>query len=243
MNRPVQLILSCEHGGNDVPDAFRDALDSPMARQHLRSHRGWDPGALEAARYFAEQSRAPLFHSTTTRLLVDLNRSLGHPQLFSRFTLAMPVEKRDAIIEHHYVPYRSQVQQALQNTIAQGRGVVHLSVHTFTPVFRGQRRKLEIGLLFDPSRDLETRLCETWRRVLASSSSRLRVELNQPYLGVDDGLTTAMRGQFSPLDYLGIELEINHRVMRRTEPGRRQLWSTLHDSLQQALGLLALSSP
>ena len=49
----------------------------------------------------------------------------------------------------------------------------------------------------------------------ATHDTRLRVELNQPYLGIDDGLTTAMRQQFADHDYAGIELEINHRIMRR----------------------------
>ncbi len=235
MNRTSQLILSCEHGGNVVPEEFRAAFDSPLARQHLNSHRGWDPGALEAATYLADQLAAPLFQATTTRLLVDLNRSLGHEQLLSRFTGSIDPEARTAIIDKHYHPYRNRILRAFQTAVNAGSRIIHVSVHTFTPVFRGVRRKLDVGLLFDPDRALEQSLCSTWQRILRHHHPRLRIELNQPYLGIDDGLTTAMRMLFADHDYAGIELEINHRIMRRSERGRQALWRSLGDALDETL--------
>lgn len=235
MTRRTQLILSCEHGGNEVPDGFQFALDSPHARQHLNSHRGWDPGALEAARFLAEALGTPLIHSTTTRLLVDLNRSLGHGQLFSRFTTPIASDARQRILEQYYHPYRNQIEQALKAAMQTGARVVHLSVHSFTPIFHGVKRNLDLGLLFDPSRNVEQTLCLAWQRALRTHDARLRVELNQPYLGIDDGLTTAMRQQFDDHDYAGIELEINHRIIRRSEQGRRRMWQTLAQSLTDAI--------
>lgn len=235
MTRAATLMLSCEHGGNQVPYEFSFALDSPLARQHLNSHRGWDPGALEAASYFAKHSGATLFHSTTSRLVVDLNRSLGNSQLFSRFTNPMGADHHRLILERHYHPYRTQVRETAESIIRTGAGVIHLSVHTFTPVFRGKRRRLDIGLLFDPSRPAEQSLCHHWKRNLEDSDPLLRVEMNQPYLGIDDGLTTALRNELPPSDYLGIELEINNQVRRRTEAGRTRLWRALLESLQQSI--------
>lgn len=235
-----QLILSCEHGGNEVPEEFHDALDSPLARQYLNSHRGWDPGSLEAAQCFAKCSGACLVHSTTSRLLIDLNRSLDHAQLFSRFTRSIPADARQAIIDRYYLPYRSRIHAVLASAVKNGSPVVHCSVHSFTPVFRGVRRNLEIGLLFDPDRKFETTLCLTWQRVLRSLDQRLRVELNQPYLGIDDGLTTALRRQFTDRQYAGIELEINHRIARRSEPSRQRFWRVLYESLAQTLSQLAV---
>jgi predicted N-formylglutamate amidohydrolase len=210
-----------------------------MARQHLNSHRGWDPGSLDAARFLQQKTGAPLIHSTTTRLLVDLNRSLGNTQLFSRFSKSEDAGIGAAIIEQHYRPYRSQVLRAIQTAVDAGSTVLHISVHTFTPVYQGSRRKLDVGLLFDPDRTLEASVCSTWQRILRARDGRLRVELNQPYLGVDDGLTTAMRVQFPNQVYAGIELEINNQVMRRSEQGRRRLWQLLYSSLTETLAEFA----
>jgi predicted N-formylglutamate amidohydrolase len=78
------VIVTCEHGGNHVPPPYR-ALFRGRERL-LASHRGWDPGALTAARELARVLRAPLIFSRVTRLLIDLNRSPGHRALFSAVT-------------------------------------------------------------------------------------------------------------------------------------------------------------
>ena len=64
------LIITCEHGGNEVP-----AVYAPLFTGHealLQTHRGWDAGALTLAQQLATAFDAPLFAATTTRLLIDL---------------------------------------------------------------------------------------------------------------------------------------------------------------------------
>jgi predicted N-formylglutamate amidohydrolase len=197
----------------------------------LNSHRGWDPGALEAAQWLAHQLNAPLFYSRTTRLLVDLNRSIGNEQLFSRFTSALASDVQQSILERYYRPYRSEVQAAIVSAIGKGFRVIHLSVHTFTPVFRGVRRSVEIGLLFDPSRVTEQSVCVEWQQRLRAQDTKLRVELNQPYLGTDDGQTTSLRRTLSDAEYAGVELEINNRLMRRSPQSRQRLLTSIVASI------------
>jgi predicted N-formylglutamate amidohydrolase len=132
------------------------------------------------------------------------------------------------------------VQQTLESIVRSGAIAIHLSVHTFTPVFRGARRRLDIGLLFDPGRARETTLCTHWRNILRHRHPRLRVELNQPYLGIDDGLTTAMRTALPAPNYLGIELEINNQVRRRSLAGRQRFWRALLESLRESISSSAL---
>jgi predicted N-formylglutamate amidohydrolase len=64
-----------------VPEAYAGLFTGHQAL--LDSHRGWDPGALPLGRQMASAFGAPLFASTTTRLLIDLNRSIGHRHLHS----------------------------------------------------------------------------------------------------------------------------------------------------------------
>ena len=73
------LVITCEHGGNRIPRPYRDLFQAHQAL--LDTHRGFDPGALIMARELATAFAAPLVASTVSRLLVDLNRSIGHPRL------------------------------------------------------------------------------------------------------------------------------------------------------------------
>lgn len=242
MKLPVQLIFSCEHGGNQVPVEYQVSFRTPRARQLLQSHRGWDPGALEAAQSLAADAGQPLLASMITRLAVDLNRSLDHPQLHSEVVSHLSEGDREQLIRRYYAPYRKQLAQRLQDAVQAGHFALHLSVHTFTPRYRGNLREFEIGLLFDPDRTNENRICSQWRQRLMQTSPKLRVELNRPYLGVDDGLTTAMRAHFPDGQYAGIELELNSRLRRRTQGGRMKLWRTLYETLKTALVDLSMKS-
>src|SRR5690348_7421737 len=75
-------MVTCEHGGNRIPPRYRALFIGYEAL--LQTHRGLDPGALTLARELAAALHAPLVASVTSRLLVDLNRSSGHPQLYSQ---------------------------------------------------------------------------------------------------------------------------------------------------------------
>ncbi len=220
--RPVRgtshvLVITCEHGGNSIPRAFAALFRGQTAL--LSSHRGWDPGALFLARSMARTLGAPLFFSTTSRLLVDLNRSPNHPRVFSPITRPLPAAARREIMARWYHPYRRRVEEAIRMNGQSGQRVVHLSVHSFTPILDGRPRQVEVGLLYDPSRGLEREFSRTMARALRESVlgriDPLRIRFNQPYRGISDGFTTHLRRQFSPDAYVGIELEVNQRLVAR----------------------------
>lgn len=226
MRLPVTdyLIVSCEHGGNRVPPRWKGVF----SERTLQSHRGWDPGALELAREVARAAHAPLFHSTTSRLLVDLNRPLGHPQLFIH---PLPDSDRRRLLERQYLPYWRSVERV----IARARGrVLHLSVHSFTPRLRGERRTTDIGLLFDPRRGLEAAFCRAWRKAILETSPRLRVRNNDPYRGTFPSLVEAMRRKFGPRKYVGVQIEVNQRYARGARPGWNRLRRRVVDSFVSA---------
>ena len=207
--RPPALIITSEHGGNRVPGEYRRLFRAQRAL--LQSHRGYDPGSLQMARDLAGHFKAPLVYSTVTRLLVELNRSVGHPRLFSETTRCLPQAERDKLVELYYLPYRGEVERRIARTIASGRRVVHISSHSFTPVLDGEPRNADIGLLYDPARPGERTLARCWRRTLRQRDETLRVRFNYPYSGKTDGLTTYLRRVFAPQHYVGIELEVNQR--------------------------------
>ena len=228
--RHDELLITCEHGGNRIPPRYRAAFAS--AARALASHQGYDPGALALAREFARRLAAPLVYSTTSRLLIELNSSLWHARCFSRYAQRLPNALRSEVVERYYRPYRDQVKAHVARGLQRGKRVVHLSCHSFTPRLAGVVRHADIGLLFDPARAAEARLCAAWAARLARAG--VHVRRNYPYKGTADGLTTDLRAGFGPR-YLGIEIEVNQRFpkgdAKRWRRLRRLLIATFRDAL------------
>lgn len=183
------------------------------------------------ARELAGAFRAPLVTSTVSRLLVDLNRSIGHPQIFSAATRGTPAALRAKILEQHYRPYRAQVERLAGKAVARGRRVVHISSHSFTPQLHGKVRRADVGLLYHPGRKGEVKLSARWKAALASVAPELRVRRNYPYAGKGDGLTSHLRQRFPAAAYVGIELEVNQAIVFAGGRGWTALRGVLIDSL------------
>jgi predicted N-formylglutamate amidohydrolase len=229
------VVITCEHGGNRVPARYR-ALFAGHA-QLLNSHRGFDPGALELAQRFAKAGAWPLHFATTTRLLIELNRSSHHRALFSAVTRLCDAEVKAEIVRDYYEPYRQSVQAEIEREVLCGRRVLHLSVHSFTPELNGEIRRADIGLLYDPRRNGEVAFCDAWRSQLRASRPELTVRRNYPYLGSADGFTTALRKRFPAKYYVGVELEVNQRRPLAGGAGWKRLQQDLVTTLLQTLNL------
>lgn len=207
----LAVLVTCEHGGHEVPARYAALFVGADAV--LASHRGWDPGALGLAGILAAALAAPLRAATVTRLLVDLNRSPHHPRVFSEFTRVLPPEERRALLAVYHTPYREAVDADVARLGREERPVLHLGIHTFTPVLNGRVRRPDLALLYDPSREGERRLCDAWVRALRVRVPDRAGRRNDPYRGASDGLTTWLRGRHGPDRYLGVEVEVNQRLL------------------------------
>ena len=221
----LRFLITCEHGGNRVPAKYW-----PLFQQHrgaLESHRGYDSGALAIARDFARALDTELIYSTTSRLLVELNRSPHHGRLFSEFTRELSCAERERILARYYFPYRDRVEAQVEEATRSAGCVLHVSCHSFTPRLNGVERRADVGLLYDPRRAPEAALCAAWQRELRSDNPHILVRRNYPYRGYDDGLTTALRLRYPQSAYAGIELEVNQKITR----GEFQVWRALRKTL------------
>ena len=221
----TRIIITAEHGGNDVPANYRSLFDN--ADDVLATHRGWDPGSLDLAKLFARRLKAPLISATVTRLLADLNRKPTNRAVFSEFTRPIDRETRQEILDRYHTPHRARVEATVRNFIEAGDQVIHIGMHSFTPELRGELRNADIGFLYDPARPTESRLSRAWRKSLKVARPDLRVSMNYPYKGTSDGLTTTLRATFPADSYAGCEVEVN-QLWPQTRP---QEWPALQKSL------------
>ena len=229
------LVISCEHGGNEVPPAYAALFEGHEAL--LPTHRGWDPGALELARQMAQAFGAPLFAATTTRLLIDLNRSIGHRQLHSEATRSLALAARRDIAARYYRPHRDAVESEIARLIASSRQVIHIASHSFTPELHGVVRQADVAWLYDARRAGEKLLAQHWLNALGQRRPELRLRRNYPYQGKGDGLTSLLRKRHGSGHYVGIELEVNQRFVM----AGGEAWTALQADLVRSLGdVLAL---
>ena len=214
----MKIIITCEHGGNQIPEEYRQYFTK--ADKDLNSHRGIDYGAIDLFKGLTENYADFSLSSQVSRLLVELNRSILHENLFSVYTQCLPENIKEKILETYYHPYRNTISRKLLEFKDEGETVIHISVHTYTPVFNGELRKNDIGLLFDPKKKAELSFCNAWKESLDNIKPELVVKFNYPYTGTTDGLTKTLREVYTE-NYLGIELEVNQKFYTRLglDPG------------------------
>lgn len=202
------LLITCEHAGNLVPKKYKSLFSN--SEDVLNSHEGWDPGAWDVAQYLGDQLNVLPIGCHTTRLLIESNRSINSPQLFSRFTAHLNDDEKKLLIDQIYNPYRQPVQLKIEQL---PKPVLHLSIHSFTPVYHGKKREVELGLLYDPKRPSEHHFCQSLQNELTAIVQDIHVRHNEPYLGIDDGFTSYLRSLYGDDQYLGIEIEISQKFV------------------------------
>lgn len=180
--RPERWLVTCDHASNCVP-TFVNGGCLGVASADMARHIAYDVGAAGVTRALAEALNAPAILSNFSRLVIDPNRGEDDPTLVMRLYDGTIIEaNRHAEAEDIarrlnccYRPYHT----ALAELAGRRADTVIVSVHSFTPQFRGRPpRPWQIGLLYAT----DTRLA---RPLLA----RLRAEPdlcvgdNEPYDG------------------------------------------------------------
>jgi len=228
----VALLVTCEHAVNHVPAGWTSLFIG--CPEILESHRAFDQCAVGLARHIATILSAPLFEAKLTRLLVDHNRSPHNRSLWTEFSPGLPAPEKLRLLHSYYRPFRREVAGWISNSLAKECKVVHVSVHSFTPVLDGKLRAVDIGLLYDPGRTEEGFFADVWKSRISSCRPDLRVRFNVPYRGRSDGHLTSYRALYKSRDYVGIELEINQALVVG-EDGWPALQKQVVDSLKCSL--------
>ena len=224
MKNAPALMITCEHASNALPDfvlrAFRDSNGIPD--DVLASHRGYDIGAYKIFSILVKRLK-PDFHSASkfSRLVVDMNRSSTSKSFYSEYTSSLPNTVKARMLSL-WEKYREKIESFVAGKIPEKQRkaakeaplkVIHLGIHSFTPVLNGVERDADVGILYDPSRPSEAQIAENLIKSIKERAPWLKIRKNYPYLGKSDGLTTTLRQKFGP-SYAGIEIEINQKLLK-----------------------------
>lgn len=196
------VILTCEHASERMPPPWR----WPDADQRIAgTHWAFDLGAADLTRELADRLGAVGILSRFSRLLVDPNRAEHEPSLFRdaaegepvRFNVAIDEAERERRLAGYYRPFHAAIDREVEKTSAH----TLLSVHSFTDLYEGQRRWLEVGILFDREDALGAQL------VSAFAHADFHVRPNEPYSG-KDGLIHSAATHAAPRGLRAVEIEV-----------------------------------
>jgi predicted N-formylglutamate amidohydrolase len=230
----MKCIISCEHASNKVPRQYIHVFAGK--EKVLASHQAYDPGAAAIARRLAGRVQASVYLGSVTRLLIDLNRSPANRKtLYTPYSRKLQHGDRKLLFSKYYRPYREIVEREINRFTAKVTPVLHISVHSFSPVKGGRVRKVDIGLLYDPARRNEKMICAYLASLLQEEKGILRVRRNYPYQGKTDGFTSFMRKKLPVKLYAGIEIEINQTLLSPGNKKKRKMEQLLEEGIKNIL--------
>lgn len=215
MDSADSLVLSCEHASNRLPENYAKSLGIP--KDVLQSHRGYDLGTQRLTRELSGILGVDACLGSYSRLLVEQNRTLGHADLWSEYSANLSNEEKRELLDTVYNPYVRALQNRIEEAIERCGWALHVSIHSFTPIWNGQKREVDFGVLFDPARRFEKKKALQLIDALARAFPEQRVLANEPYAGVDDGIVLNFRNRFSEPTYAGIEIEVNQALLEDEE--------------------------
>lgn len=230
------IVLVCEHASAVLPAA---AGDLGLSAEALSSHIAWDPGALAIARRLSAALDGVLIHQRFSRLIYDCNRPPESPAAMPEKSeiYEIPGNRDLAPAERYartaalYIPFHDRVSAEVSRIAGEGREPVVVTIHTFTPVYFGKPREVEIGILHDTDSRLADAMLE------AAALGPYRVERNSPY-GPEDGVTHTLRLHALPLGLANVMIEVRNDLVR-DEAGVEAVSAYLADLISGALERVA----
>ena len=176
-----RFFVSCDHAGNAIPHALGDLGLSAVERER---HIAWDIGALGVARELFSILDAPLVAQSYSRLVVDCNRPKSHPELIVERSEAteIPGNRGLSVIERQhrqtaiYDPYHETISTLIDTRRQRRLETVFVSVHSFTPLYLGESRPWDVGVLYGRDHRLARPVLQQLR-----ADAGLCVGDNEPY--------------------------------------------------------------
>ena len=182
-DRARGLLILGDHASNGVPAAYRSLGLPPSA---FSRHIAYDIGVRALTYALADALGAPAVLSTFSRLLIDPNRGEDDPTLIMRLSDGAVVpanaryddNERRHRLETYHRPYHAAISAEIDAFQAHGLVPVILSIHSYTPTWKGVPRPWHAGVLWDKDPRLAVPLLEG-----LATAPDLIIGDNEPYDG------------------------------------------------------------
>jgi predicted N-formylglutamate amidohydrolase len=200
------FLLLCDHASNVLPPAY-GTLGLPA--EAFTRHIAYDIGAAALTRALAVRLGAPAILTAFSRLLIDANRGEDDPTLIMALSDGAVIPgnhpldegERRARVARYYRPYHAAIAAALDSALARGVTPALLSIHSFTPAWKGKARPWHVGVLWNRDGRLALPLLDA-----LAAEGDLVVGDNEPYSGELKGDCMDRHGTARGLPHVLIEI-------------------------------------
>lgn len=173
------FFLTADHAGRAIPAMLGDLGVSEAERQR---HIAWDIGIAGVTERLSELLDATAVFQTYSRLVIDCNRHPSWPSAMPEISEHTSIPgnvglspaakaEREAAI---FTPYHDRIGTLLDERAH--RRTIYVAMHSFTSVFKGESRAMQVGVLFDKDVKLARIMLDLLRR-----EGDLVVGENAPY--------------------------------------------------------------
>jgi predicted N-formylglutamate amidohydrolase len=149
-----EFFLTADHAGRAIPRRL-GRLGLPPSE--LERHIAWDIGIAGVTEKLAAALDATAVLQEYSRLVIDCNREPGWassiPAVSELTTIPgnenVPPAERAARRRAVFLPYHDCIKKLLDRRDAAARRTVLIAMHSFTPVFKGEPRNIDVGILYN----------------------------------------------------------------------------------------------
>ena len=201
-----RLVLLCDHASNWIPETYGRL---GLSASDLERHIAYDIGMDGVTRHLATALGAPAVMSRFSRLLIDPNRGEDDPTLIMRLSDGaiipgnrhLDAAERERRIARFHRPYHDAIRRVIDSVTRCGIEPKLLSLHSFTPVWRGAARPWHCGVLWEKDERIALPLLAALR-----AEGDLVVGDNEPYPGQYEGDTLWQHGTQTGIAFCAIEV-------------------------------------
>ena len=202
-----EFFLTADHAGRLIP---RRLGTLGISEEERARHIAWDIGIAGVTEILSALLDSTAVLQTYSRLVIDCNRRPGHPTSIPQVSETTPIPGNKALspaavaarTRDIFHPYHDEIRRRIESRLAAGRRTVVVAMHSFTPVFKGEPRAMQVGILYNRDARLARLMLELLR-----AEGDLTVGDNAPYAITDDSdYTIPFHAERRGLPHVEIEL-------------------------------------
>jgi len=201
-----RVLLLCDHASSYIPDIYNNLN---ISDEQLGRHIVYDIGVKGITVNLADLLKSNAILSNFSRLLIDPNRALNDPTLIMKISdnyiipgnLNIDNNECLARINNFYKPYHESIKKKIDELLSKNLTPLIISLHSFTPMFRGIERPWHISILWDKDTRFSNPLID-----LLESEDKYVVGKNEPYSGSLKGDTLYKHASLNGIPHVLIEI-------------------------------------